>query len=267
MREMKRIRRFFLCSLASALAMLAVAATGAKAASSATKGAATQVFDRTYPLRAGGAFALENVNGGVRIEGWDQPEVEVRAVKTALHRSEDLNLVRIQVADDGDQAGVNTLYPSGSGVEVTVEYEIHVPYQLRWAAINTVNGDVHVRGISGAGILNSVNGNVVVLDSKGRFSGGTTNGDVRMQLSSMPDGEPMKLTTINGSVVLSVPEGTNMNLRVANRNGNFRSDFPLITLGAYSSKRFHGQLGNGGGEVFMSSVNGAIRLINGRPVI
>jgi len=248
-------------------AMMSILTMGASPARAASSAAATQVFDRTYPLHVGGAFALENVNGGVRIEGWDQPEVEVRAVKTALHRSEDLNLVRIQVADDGDQVGVNTRYPSGSGVQVTVEYEIHVPYQLRWTEVSTVNGGVHVGGVSGAGILNSVNGNVVVVDSKGRFSGGTTNGDVRMQLSALPDGEPMRLTTINGSVVLSVPKGTNMDLRVANRNGNFRSDFQLITLGAYSSERFHGQLGSGGGEVFMSTVNGAIRLINGRPVI
>src|SRR5690348_11442339 len=252
---------FRLASLLAAGVMCALYAAPARAAGT------QQVFDRTYPLQQGGAFALGNVNGGVRIEGWDREQVEVKAVKTALHQSEDLNRVQIEVQSDGDQVGVNTRYPSGSGVQVTVEYEIHVPYRLRWAAVSTVNGNVHVQGVTGAGKLNSVNGNVEVVDSDGRFSGITTNGDVRMQLRSLPQGAPVSLRTINGSVVLSIPQGTNLDVRVVNRNGDFRSDFPLTTLGAYTSSRFSGRLGNGGGEIFMSTVNGAIRLVNGHPVV
>lgn len=88
-----------------------------------------------------------------------------------------------------------------------------------------------------------------------------------MQLRSLPQGGPVNLTTINGSVVLSVPAGTNAVIRVVNRNGDFRSDFPLAALGAYASNRFSGKLGSGGGEIFMRTVNGAIRLVNGHPVV
>lgn len=229
--------------------------------------ASTQVFDQIYPLHSGGVFALANVNGGVQIDGWDREQVEVRAVKTALHESEDLNSVHIDVEGNGEQLAVNTRYPQGSGVQVTVEYQIHVPYRLRWAEVSTVNGDVHLRGIAGAGSLGSVNGNVEVFDSDGRFSAKTTNGDVRLQLKSLPEGDPVSLTTINGSVMLSLPDRANAEVRVVNRNGDFRSDFPLETLGAYNSSRFRGRLGSGGGEIFMSTVNGAIRLVNGRPVV
>lgn len=229
--------------------------------------ASTQAFDQIYPLHAGGVFALGNVNGGVRIEGWDREQVEVHAVKTALHENEDLNMVHIDVQGDGEQLAVSTRYPQGSGVQVNVDYEIHVPYRLRWAEIETVNGDVQLRGIAGAGTLASVNGSVEVLDSDGRFSAKTTNGDVRLQLKSLPDGDPVSLTTVNGSVVLSLPPQANADVQVVNRNGDFRSDLPLATLGAYTSTRFSGRLGSGGGEVFMSTVNGAIRLVNGRPVV
>ncbi|MGB6876847.1 MAG: DUF4097 family beta strand repeat-containing protein [Candidatus Acidiferrales bacterium] len=229
--------------------------------------ASTQVFDQVYPLHSGGVFALANVNGGVQVESWDREQVEVRAIKTALHESDDLDRVHIDVQGDGEQLAVNTRYPQGSGVQVTVEYQIHVPYKLRCAVVQTVNGDVHLRGIAGAGILDSVNGSVEVLDSDGRFSAKTTNGDVRLQLKSLPDGDPVSLTTVNGSVVLSLPERANADVRVVNRNGDFRSDFPLATLGAYDASRFRGRLGSGGGEVFMSTVNGAIRLVDGRPVV
>lgn len=229
--------------------------------------ATSKIFDQVYPLHDGGAFAIANVNGGVQIEGWDREQVEVHAVKTALHEDEDPDSVHIDVQGDGDQLAVNTRYPQGSGVQVTVEYEIHVPYRLRFTAVQTVNGDVQLRGVSSKGYLDSVNGNVEVVDSDGRFNARTTNGDVRLQLKSLPDGEPVSLTTVNGSVVLSLPESANADVRVVNRNGDFRSDFPLVMLGAYESSRFRGRLGSGGGEVFMSTVNGAVRLVSGRPVV
>lgn len=229
--------------------------------------ASSKVFDQVYPLHAGGAFAIANVNGGVQIEGWDREQVEVHAVKTALHEDQDPDSVHIDVQGDGDQLAVNTRYPQGSGVQVTVEYEIHVPYRLRFTAVQTVNGDVHLRGVSSKGYLDSVNGNIEVVESDGRFNARTTNGDVRLQLKSLPDGEPVSLTTVNGSVVLSLPVNANADVRVVNRNGDFRSDLPLATLGAYESNRFDGRLGSGGGEIFMSTVNGAIRLVNGRPTV
>lgn len=229
--------------------------------------ASSKVFDQVYPLHAGGAFAIANVNGGVQIEGWDRDQVEVHAVKTALHEDQDPDSVHIDVQGDGDQLAVNTRYPQGSGVQVTVEYEIHVPYRLRFTAVQTVNGDVHLRGVSSKGYLDSVNGNIEVVESDGRFNARTTNGDVRLQLKSLPDGEPVSLTTVNGSVVLSLPVSANADVRVVNRNGDFRSDLPLATLGAYESSRFDGRLGSGGGEIFMSTVNGAIRLVNGRPTV
>jgi len=229
--------------------------------------ASTEVFEQTYPLPAGGVFALSNTNGTVQVDGWDRNQVEVRAIKTALHDPQDLGRVQIEVQAEDGRVVVSTHYPRGSGVEVTVEYQIHVPYRIQLAALETVNGDVHVRGVSGVGVLNSINGSVEVDDSDGRFSARTTNGDVRLQLRSLPPGDPMELSTVNGSIILSVPADAAAEIAVANRNGDFRSDFPLRTLGAYNSTLFRGQLGAGGGEISMSTVNGAIRLVQGRPTV
>ena len=229
--------------------------------------ASTQVFDRTYPLQPGGIFSLANVNGSVRVDGWDRNRVEVRAVKTALHNPADLDRVQISVESDGEHMAVSTHYPQGSGVEVTVEYHVSVPYRVQLAGVDTVNGDVHVRGVSGTGTLDSINGSVEVLDSDGRFSARTTNGDVRLELKRLSQGDPIQLATVNGSVVLSLPAGADAEINVANRNGDFHSDFPLRTLNAYNPRRFRGQLGNGGGDISMSTVNGGIRLVQGHPTV
>ncbi|HEV2221589.1 MAG TPA: DUF4097 family beta strand repeat-containing protein [Candidatus Acidoferrales bacterium] len=229
--------------------------------------ASTQVFDHTYPLQPGGIFSLANVNGSVRVDGWDRNQVEVRAVKTALHNPADLDRVQISVESDGERMAVSTHYPRGSGVEVTVEYHVSVPYHVQLTNVDTVNGDVHVRGVSGTGTLDSINGSVEVLDGDGRFNARTTNGDVRLELKRLPQGDPIQLATVNGSVVLSLPAGADAEINVANRNGDFHSDFPLRTLNAYNPRRFRGQLGSGGGDISMSTVNGGIRLVQGHPTV
>lgn len=260
----KRETILFLTRRAVGLSLV-LAAAFAFAASPAS--ASGRTFDQTYPLLSGGIFSLSNVNGSVHVVGWDRNEVEVRAVKTALHNPADLDRVQISVQSDGERLAVSTHYPQGSGVEVMVEYHIRVPYHVQLAGVETVNGDVHVDGISGVGTLNSINGSVEVLDSDGRFNARTTNGDVRLQLKRLPPGASMHLFTVNGSIVLSLPAGAGAEIDVANRNGDFHSEFPLRTLSAYDPQRFRGQLGNGGGEILMSTVNGGIRLVRGRPTV
>src|SRR5487761_786285 len=254
-----------ICTCRAAWFSLALAAVFAFAASPAS--ASGRIFDQTYPLQSGGIFSLANINGSVHVDGWDRNAVEVRAVKTALHNPADLDRVQISVQSDGERVAVSTHYPQGSGVEVSVEYHIRVPYRVQLAGVETVNGNVRVDGVSGVGTLNSINGSVEVLDSDGRFNARTTNGDVRLQLKGLPLGPPMHLFTVNGSIVLSLPASAGAEIDVANRNGDFHSEFPLRTLSSYDPRRFRGQLGNGGGEISMSTVNGGIRLVRGRPTV
>jgi hypothetical protein len=225
-----------------------------------------QTFEQSYPLAPGGSFLLENVNGSVQVEGWDRDEVEVEAVKTADADGQDLERVKIDVDSEPGQVSVHTRYPKGEGVEVAVEYHVHVPYCVLLGSVGTVNGSVLVRGVNGGGDLRSVNGNVEVLNSAGRFSAKTTNGDVRLELRQVLDGAPMNLETVNGSVVLGLPSDAKANLRVLSMNGEFHSELPMTsTVSEQTARAFRGKLGAGGGEISLRTVNGGVRLILQRP--
>jgi hypothetical protein len=229
--------------------------------------AADQLFQKTFPLSAGGSFRLENVNGSVTVDGWDRDEVEVRAVKTAKNDQRDLAEVRIDVQSQPGEVAVQTLYPQGEGAEVAVEYHIHVPNRVLLGNIDTVNGGVLVRGISGGGELRSVNGDVKVLDSTGRFSARTTNGDVRLELRRLVDGAPMSLETVNGSVVLGLPSDARANLDVKSVNGDFYSELPVSSPIEKAARTFRTKLGMGGGEISVRTINGGIRLLREPPVV
>jgi hypothetical protein len=227
-----------------------------------------QTFDHSYPLAPGGSFVLENVNGSVQEEGWDRDEVEVEAVKTADADGQDLERVKIDVNSRPGQVSVRTCYPKGQGVEVAVEYHVHVPYRVLLSGVGTVNGSVVVRGVNGGGDLRSVNGNVEVINSVGRFSAKTTNGDLRLELRQVLDGAPMNLETVNGSVVLGLPGDAKANLKVLSMNGEFYSELPFTSTSDDAAPRaFRGKLGTGGDEISVRTVNGGVRLVLERPSI
>ncbi len=227
--------------------------------------AKNQVFDETFPLESGGRFELDNINGSVQVSGWEREQVEIHAVKTARRGPEDLDQVKIEVETHSGQVAVHTRYPQGDGVEVAVEYSIHVPYRVLLSSVGTVNGKVSVTGVEGNGTLRSVNGDVEVVDSAGRFSARTTNGDVRLELRRLVGVQPMALSTVNGSVVLALPDGAGADLDAHSLNGDFHSELPVEAPGGLNPRGFRGRLGRGGAEVSIRTVNGRIRVVQGRP--
>lgn len=259
-----RSLRFFRTASSAVLALVAGVVVFASAGFAAVTN--RQTFEHSYPLAPGGSFLLENVNGSVQVEGWDRDEVEVEAVKTTDFEGQDLERVKIDVDSAPGHVSVHTRYPKGEGVEVAVEYHVHVPYRVLLGCIGTVNGSVLVRGVDGGGDLHSVNGNVEVLNSAGRFSAKTTNGDLRLELRQVLDGAPMNLETVNGSVVLGLPSDAKANLRVLSMNGEFHSELPVTsTVAATPASAFRGKLGIGGGEISVRTINGGVRLILQHP--
>jgi hypothetical protein len=178
----------------------------------------------------------------------------------------DLAGVKIDVQSQPRQVAVRTLYPRGEGAEVAVEYRIRVPFRVLLNGVETVNGAVRVRGVKGGGVLRSVNGDVEVLDSSGRFSAKTTNGNVRLELRQLLDGAPMDLETVNGSVVLGLPANARADLKVVNVNGDFTSELPVSSDAVLpDSHGFSAKLGSGGGEISVRTINGGIRLLREPP--
>jgi hypothetical protein len=229
-------------------------------------------FDRTYeatfPLRAGGSFELANVNGSVDVQGWERNEVHIRAVTRSKTQPADEERVKIDVQTAPDAVSVRTRYPQEDGLDVTVEYRVRVPARGLRARIETVNGDVRVRGVEGAGELRSVNGDLVLLDGAGRFSARTTNGNIRLELARLGEGaEPARVETVNGSVVLELPASADASLDVLSLNGDFQSELPVVVEAVDARREARVRLGRGGPKITLRTVNGGIRIITPRATV
>lgn len=240
------------------LAALSLAATGV---------AADEIFERSVPLAAGGTFMLTNVNGSVHVDAWDKNQVEIRAVKYARRNTEDLGRVQIDFETLPGVVRVRTRYPQHEGVEVTVDYQVRVPARVVLSAVETVNGTVRVSGVEGSGELRSVNGNVEMFEGSGHFSARTTNSNVRLELRRLADSGSLALETVNGSVVLALPAGSQADLDVRSLNGDFFSELPVTVLASQGAHGLRGRLGRGGSTVRLRTVNGGVRVIIARPTV
>jgi hypothetical protein len=223
--------------------------------------AISKEFNQTYPLPPGGSFELQNVNGTVDVQSWDRDEVEVRAVKTAKHKESDLELVSIEVDAKRDSVSVTTRYPQNEGVEVAVEYIVHVPHCAHVEHLGTVNGTLRVAGVEGVEDLRTVNGNIEVYEGGGSVHAHTTNGNVHLELLRVQDKNGAVAETTNGSLLLAVPADTQADLEARCLNGNFSSELPLALESMQRPRETRGKLGKGGVPIRLHTINGGIRVV------
>jgi len=223
--------------------------------------ATTQEITKTYPLASEGTFELNNVNGTVRIEGWDKNEVEIHAIKSTPDERNLLDLVAIDVDAKPEGLAVSTRYPQQEGVEVTVDYVIHVPRHAQVSHVNTINGTLRIFSEESLGELHAVNGNIEVYESSGNVHAHTTNGNVYVELKHAADARGISAETTNGSVLLAIPPDLPADLEARCMNGSFSSELPMMVKGASQPRTIRGTLGQGGMPIRLGTVNGTVRIV------
>jgi hypothetical protein len=223
--------------------------------------AISKEFNQSYPLQPGGSFELQNVNGTVDVQGWDRNVVEVHAVKTAKQKESDLERVTIEVDARPDAVSIATRYPQNEGVEVAVEYTVHVPHGARVEHVGTVNGTLRITGLENVEDVHTVNGNIEMFEAGGNVHAHTTNGNVHLELARLQDKTGATAETTNGSLVLAVPSDLQAEVEARCLNGNFSSEIPITMESTQRPREVHGKLGHGGAPIHLRTVNGGIRVV------
>jgi len=203
-------------------------------------------------------------NGGIRVEGWDQPDVLVRAVvqtwgETDAEARDVLGAVRVNAAG----ARVTAEGPTRDGDRGrrgwSVSYRIWAPRQT---ALDLVarNGGVSIHAMQGEARFTTTNGGVTLEDVAGRVTGRTVNGGVNVRLSGARwDGAGLEVETTNGGVTLTLPRDYSAALDVSTVNGGLRSDLPVTLLDG-RGRELRTTLGSGGPLLKVRTKNGGVRL-------
>jgi DUF4097 and DUF4098 domain-containing protein YvlB len=225
----------------------------------------TQEFHRTIPLTADGRISLNNINGDVEISGWAQNQVQIDAIKTAPDQQR-LDAMQIEINNSSDSVDIQTKYPEGhtNNNPGSVRYALHVPQNARIDKINLVNGSLDVRKLAGEISANLVNGKLRASDLSGSADLATVNGSVDANYSSLNNVKQIKLGSVNGTVILQLPQSPNADVSASVVNGSISTDFPLTVKGHFVGKSMSGTLGSGGVKIELNNVNGSIHIGPGR---
>jgi len=232
-------------------------------------------FDRTLAFNAGDQLVLDNENGSVTVESWDRNQVRIQAVKYADRGSREsarevLDEIAIQINESPGTVEVRTITPRRSGDggfwgwmkgndgNYGVTYTVTVPKSAN-LDVETINGRVVVRNVSGAMTLESTNGRIEVHDGSGRVDASTTNGRIYAQLRNVTPGG-MRFSTTNGSVEVELPETISADLDVSTTNGSIKTDFPITVSGTFSKNRLSGEMNGGGESIRIRTTNGSVRI-------
>lgn len=74
----------------------------------------------------------------------------------------------------------------------------------------------------------------------------------------------LKIGSVNGSIELRMPDDLNANVSFKSVNGSMTSDFPLTISNNWPvGHTAKGQIGNGGRELVIQTVNGSVQLRKG----
>jgi DUF4097 and DUF4098 domain-containing protein YvlB len=182
-----------------------------------------------------------------------------------------------------DLSGVNTeISVSGARGAVsaeTVQGDVQVAGGEGLVSLRSVQGGVSLSGAKGRLEAHSVNADVDVTDSSGEVTAETVNGDVMLSRvdgtsvtatslngdvgydGPIRNGGRYSLSTHNGSITVTVAEGTNAAVSVSTFNGEFASEFPVTLTETRKGKRFGFTLGTGSAQVTLESFQGSIELV------
>jgi DUF4097 and DUF4098 domain-containing protein YvlB len=228
-------------------------------------------FHQSYPLAADGRVSLQNINGSVRVQGWERNEVRVDAVKSAYKR-ERLDEARIEINATADGIDIRTRYPNRSQTftdeeprrydnPATVEYTLNVPRGARLQNVELINGALDLADLSGDIHASSINGKVTARNLAGEAKLSTINGPLEATYTQLAADRPVSLGSVNGPVTLVIPSDASASVKASTVHGTISNDFGLpVRRGRYVGADLAGQIGAGGPRIRLNNVNGPIHV-------
>jgi hypothetical protein len=218
---------------------------------------------REQTLAAGPLTVDAGKNGGIRVEGWDQSSIRVRAIVQAQARSEsDARQLAAGVQVVTGAGRVSSTGPSTESRESwSVGYRINVPRQTD-LDLNASNGGISITAVNGTIRFDTTNGGVRLSDLGGDVRGETRNGGLNVQLDGQRwEGAGLDVETTNGGVTLAIPDGYNADLVTGTANGGLRTEFPITVQGEIAGRRgLQTTLGSGGPPIKVRTTNGGLRI-------
>lgn len=226
----------------------------------------TDTIERSFSVGDNSQFSLENINGDVIINSWNESSIKVEAIINA-DSQEDRELVEVKMKQNGQHVDVSTHYDEHSNKRhnqtAKVEYNIWLPSDTTLSDVELVNGSLQINNVSGEVNAQVVNGSIKATGLTTDSDISSVNGSIKVSYQSFAqDIEDIELETVNGSIKLYLPNDINAALDIETMHGSIKTDFGLrAEENSFVGKHLKGNIGSGDVEVNLESVNGSVKVL------
>ena len=246
---------------------------------------------RSFPLSAAAKFSLQNTNGNITIEGWDQSQAEVIAIKRGGSEQDRRNLRLIQLTDGGN---LSLQTPGARSIEV--EYIVKLPRKLAEISLESTSSDIQVAATNGKITVRTASGDISLSRIKGSVSVTTASGsidlseisgdvsvstgsgeldltdiegaidaksasaDMNVVFDSVVPGKSLKFETSSGDIELRLAKTPDADFKFETLSGDIDIDSALHADTTFAGRGATGRLGKGGLPLVMKTVTGTITI-------
>lgn len=193
---------------------------------------------------AGSVFALYNIFGSVKVEGYSGNEVRIEIDQT-IEADDAAELARAKQEfklgfdQTADSVIAYTAAPYDSRPHpwrgsdnsnsrrryiVKLEYTVRVPNNMSLKVSTVNNGDMNVKDVYGVLNVGNVNGAISIANAKSTTNAHTVNGGITVNYLTNP-AEASVYNTINGKIEVTYKSDLAANVQLKSMNGQFYTDF------------------------------------------
>jgi DUF4097 and DUF4098 domain-containing protein YvlB len=217
----------------------------------------TPRFRHLYALNHNGRVAVQNLYGNVSIVAWDRDAVLVEAVKSSAdaRRLEEASII---VEPTADSLSIRTQYASSDAEHpASVEYRITVPRGANLESVTLTNGALSLSGLAGPVKASAVNGGIRAFKLGGQAELSTVNGRLEADFERTSRTHPIRLSSVNGPIHLTIPAGADASVDAHNLSGGIASDVGSVARTAAGHRLI---VRGRGPQIRVMNVNGGISI-------
>lgn len=198
----------------------------------------TESFQADYQSASIRSLEVSTINGKINISGHNGDEILVSGLKRA-NTAEGLEKVDLQVTQENNQIIFKVVHET-TRTDLAIDLDLIVPADIIVEEVESVNGPVEVTGMP---LIDEID---------------TTNGSIRVDISGTD--EDIDLGSVNGRIDVYISTDLNATIDMITVNGTIDLNGVPLNLTLNQPKHRTGDLGAGGDEISISTVNGAIEL-------
>jgi len=221
---------------------------------------------RDFPSSQMTKVEVENVNGSIRSSVWSDESIHVLFDKWATGDTEqeaqaNIDDIKISVSEDtiSGVLSIDVNIPINVEVDHGCNITLKLPSSLS-LDLESISGAIEIQGTKAEATLETVNGAIAAKNHNGDLIASTSNGTIDADIVLPDQGECM-LSTLNGSITLSIPDTISAMIDASTVNGTVEVDRNLgIVITREEKKKFKGKMGNGEGQIELETVNGDVRV-------